>query len=93
MPSTPEEQTLSIIQNFPAKTGKSLEEWLAVMRLSGIEKHKEIIAYLQTSHGMTYGFANLVAHKLKEATAGGPAEGSDLVEAMFAGEKAALRPL
>lgn len=93
MPSTPEEQTLSMIQNFPAKTGRSLEEWLAVVRLSGIEKHKEIIEFLQTSHGMTYGFANLVAHKLKEAAAGGPAEGSDLVEAMFAGEKAGLRPL
>ena len=38
MAKSPEEMALSMIQNLPEKTGKSLEEWLQITRASGLEK-------------------------------------------------------
>ena len=52
------------------KTGKSLEYWIDLVKQIGIEKHKEIISYLKTEHGFTYGYANFVALKAKKSDAG-----------------------
>ena len=52
------------------KTGKSLEYWIDLVKQTGIEKHKEIISYLKTEHGFTYGYANFVALKAKKSDAG-----------------------
>jgi predicted transport protein len=57
-------------QGLFEKTGKSLEQWIAVVHKSGMEKHKEIIDYLKSNHGLTYGYANFVALKSKKSDAG-----------------------
>ncbi|MBI1250647.1 MAG: DUF4287 domain-containing protein [Alphaproteobacteria bacterium] len=88
--STPEEQTQTMIANMPAKTGKSLDEWLTIAAKAKLEKHGEIVKHLKAEHGLGHGFANLVAHY---ALGGGAAEGEDLIEAQYAGAKAALRPI
>ena len=90
---TPEEMTRTMIDNMPAKTGRSLEEWLAIVRRSGLTKHGEIVAHLKAQHGMTHGFANLVAHSQLQAAAGGAPPEDDLVAAQYAGAKAGLRPI
>ena len=69
--ATPEEQAASMIANMPEKTGKPLENWLAIVAKSGAAKHGEIVKLLKGEHGMTHGFANLVAHKAREAADGG----------------------
>ncbi len=89
--ATPEEQAASMIANMPDKTGKPLEDWLAIVAKSGPAKHGEIVKLLKTEHDMTHGFANLVAHKAREA-AEGSGEG-DLVASQYAGPKSALRPI
>lgn len=53
----------TMIKNLKEKYGKSLEEWIAVVKKAGIEKHGEIIKFLKSEHGFTHGFANLVALK------------------------------
>lgn len=68
------------------KTGKSLPEWIKIVRASGIEKHKEIINFLKTEHGFTYGFANFVAHKSK-ATDAGSQQDDDLVANQYKGKE------
>ena len=91
MAKSPEEMAASMIQNFPEKTGKSLDEWLKITRASGLEKHGQIIKMLKTGHGMTHGFANLVATKTLQS--GTQPSQDDLVETQYSGPKADLRPI
>ncbi|MGD2133340.1 MAG: DUF4287 domain-containing protein [Maricaulaceae bacterium] len=88
--ATPEEQLASMIANMPEKTGKSLGDWLKIVKKSGLEKHGEIMKLLKTEHGMTHGFANLVALKSRGY---GEDDGGDLIAAQYAGGKASLRPI
>ena len=73
------------------KTGKTLDHWIKVVKDSKIEKHKAIIEFLKSEHGFTYGFANFVAHKTKEAVSG-PIGDNDLLKGQFKG-KEALKPI
>jgi hypothetical protein len=92
MPKSPEEMAAAMIANLEEKTGKTLPRWLKLVKSSKLEKHGQIVKFLKGDHGMTHGFANLVAHKALEA--GKPAAGAgDLVEAQYAGAKSGLRPI
>jgi predicted transport protein len=93
MTKSPDEMALTMIANLKEKTGKSLEQWIAVAGKSGAAKHGEIVKMLKTDHGMTHGFANLVAHKTLKSDAGSIGETTDLVAAQYAGDKAALKPI
>lgn len=94
MAKTPEEMTQSMIQNYKANTGKTLEEWLKIIAKSKLAKHGEIVKFLKTEHGMTHGYANLAAHKHLSSDAGTKAEaGEDLVATQYGGAKSALRPI
>lgn len=91
MAKSPEEMAASMIQNLPEKTGKSLDEWLEITQASGLEKHGQILEMLKTDHGMTHGFANLVA--MKTLQSGAEPSQDDLLEAQYSGPKADLRPI
>ncbi len=74
------------------KTGKTLQQWVKIVKKSKIEKHGEIIKFLKTEHGFTHGFANFVAMTAREAGANffDPAE---LVDAQYSKGKEELRPI
>ena len=75
-------------------TGKSLDYWTTLVKKSGKQKHGEVVAWLKSEHGITHGYANLIAHTaFKSDAASQTAGGADLVAEMFAGDKAALRPI
>lgn len=93
MAKSPEEMAQAMIANLKTKTGKSLPQWIAVAKKSGAVKHGEIVKMLKTDHGMTHGFANLVAHKTLQSDAGSIGENTDLVAAQYAGSKADLKPI
>jgi len=76
--------------NLKEKTGKTLAQWLKITRAAGLEKHGRIVKLLKSEHGVTHGFANLIAH---ETLGGGDASADDLVAAQYAGKKADLRPI
>ena len=91
MAKNPEEMAASMVANLKDKTGKDLKQWLALVKASGLAKHGAIVALLKKDHGVTHGYANLIAH-----SALAPAEspgGDALVEAQYAGPKADLRPI
>jgi hypothetical protein len=90
--SSPADQLQSMIRNLEEKTGKSLAEWVQVARQSGLAKHKEILNHLKGEHGLTYGYANLVAMTALEAEKPTAAE-TDVVSAQYTGAKANLRPV
>jgi predicted transport protein len=82
--------TKTQIRNLEEKTGKSLDEWLATARGAGVEKHGQIVAHLKSEHGLTHGYANLVALL---ARGYGEESGDGLIDAQYAGAKAGLRPI
>ncbi len=86
--ATPEEQAATMIANLPEKTGKSLEQWLSIVAKEGLEKHGKIVAFLKSEHGVTHGFANLIAAKSLEGNAP-----EDPVAAQYSGAKADLKPI
>lgn len=90
--ATPEEQAQTMIDNLPAKTGRDLAGWLRVVGAEKLDKHGQIVKFLKGEHGVGHGYANLIAHQALQSSALS-ASGDDLVEAQYAGAKAALRPL
>ena len=79
-----------MLDNIPEKTGKTLAQWFAVLADSGCQKHGEMMKLLKTEHGLTHGFANLIALTFRNRDA---APDTDPVAQQYAGAKAGLRPI
>ena len=86
--TTQEKQLATMLANVPEKTGKSLAEWKVLITKSDLLKHGLIVKFLKTEHGVTHGFANLIAAKALES-----GEDVDLVADQYSGAKGDLRPL
>lgn len=87
--------TQTQIANLQKKVGKSLDELFALLRGRGLAKHGEMVGLLKSELGMGHGDANLVVHLFRQGQGGGtaaPAAG-DPLDAIYAGPKAALRPI
>jgi hypothetical protein len=93
MTKSPEDMANAMIANLKEKTGKTLDQWIAIAKKTGAAKHGEIVKMLKTEHGMTHGYANLVAHKTLKSDAGSTGDTGDLVAAQYAGDKASLKPI
>lgn len=86
--ATPEQQLATMLENMPEKTGKSLDQWLAILASKSFSKHGEIVKHLKGVHDVGHGYANLIASKALAADT--PA---DPVAAQYDGAKAALKPI
>ena len=88
----------SQLKNIQIKTGKTLDELRAVLQQSGLTKHGEIRAMFQHDLGIGYGDANMLTQVLRKAqaelmTATQEATPEDVINALYAGGKAGLRPI
>jgi len=95
---TVEESLEAQIRNIEEKYGKPLGEWLTIIKNSGKTKHAEIIALLKSEYGMSHGSANRIALKARGADSASivdaaRAAGTDPLEDMYSGKKAALKPI
>ena len=93
-PAKPDQATQTLIRNIEEKTGRTIDQIVAEARSSG-GSHREILQRVQQRYGLTYGYANYVALRAREAPRGaanGETTG-DPVAAQYAGAKAALRPI
>jgi hypothetical protein len=91
--TSPDAAAQTMINNLPEKTGKSLEQWLKLLSKQKFQKHGEIVKWLKSEHGVTHGFANLIAHMHRDGSAGAGGDEQDLVAAQYQGPKAGLRPI
>lgn len=82
----------TMIRNLEEKTGKKFDEWISVAKKLGESKHGAIVKRLKSEHGLTHGYANLVAHKTLKSDAGS-ADSEDLVANQYSGKKEGLRPI
>ncbi len=88
-----------IMSKLKDKTGKSLDEWIALTNKSAPKDEKERVAWLKSKHGLGTNYAGWIS----ERSYGRGLESTDpnayltaaaqYVEDMFAGPKAALRPI
>jgi len=81
----------TMIDNLPKNTGRSLEEWFGVLSGTDLEKHSELMNHLKQEYGVSHGFANGIVLRYRQRGSAPSAE--NLVDAQYAGPKAALRPL
>ena len=89
----PKEMENSMMKNIEAKTGNTLDHWKELVGQSGLAKHGQIVKMLKTDHGITHGFANLIAHKCLKTDAGSADPSTDLVALQYSKGKEALRPI
>ncbi|WP_299699706.1 DUF4287 domain-containing protein [uncultured Pontibacter sp.] len=82
----------TMIDNLQKNTGKSLEEWIGIVKETGLQKHGEIVKFLKSDHGFTHGFANMVALKAKGTDAGSAESPEHLIDKQYKG-KESLQPL
>ncbi|GIK21359.1 MAG: DUF4287 domain-containing protein [Ignavibacteriota bacterium] len=79
--------TQTMIENLRKNTGKTLEQWIDIVKKQNFAKHGEIIKFLKEQHEFTHGFANLVAHKANESDAGPADNQDDLITKQYKGKE------
>lgn len=82
-----DKSTQTMIENLHKNTGKTLEEWIAIVKQQQLEKHGETVKFLKETHGLTHGFANLIAHKAKGSDAGSADNPDDLITKQYQGKE------
>lgn len=79
--------TRTMIENLHKNTGKTLENWIEIVNKENLPKHGEIIKYLKEKHGLTHGFANLIALKSRGTDAGSANNQDDLIKKQYLGKE------
>ncbi len=73
----------TMIENMPLKTGKSLDEWKAILKTKSFNKHSEGVNFLKSEYNVTHGFANTIVTLSKEENN----TSEDLVDAQYKGKE------
>ncbi len=84
------------LANIEKRSGKSLAELAAFIKASGLTKHGEIRDLLKRELGLGHGDANTLTHHVLKSDGQSAAAGlspEEVVAALYAGPKAALRPI
>lgn len=76
-----------MIENLHKNTGKTLEQWINIVKKQNFAKHGEIIKFLKEQHEFTHGFANLVAHKANETDSGSAENQDELISKQYKGKE------
>ena len=94
--STLDQAKQTQLNNIQKKTGKSLDELRTLAGETGLAKHGQLLAYFKTELGLGHGDANALAHFVRtpaESLGAKPVSQADVVAELYAGKKAALRPI
>jgi hypothetical protein len=59
--ATVEQGLQSQLRNIEATYGRSIDDWIEVIRVSGRTRHGDIVSMLKTDYGLSHGAANRVA--------------------------------
>lgn len=86
------------IQELPAKTGRSLDAWIKLIKKSGPKTEKERREWLKIQHGLGTNYAAWLAERAEGKGEDGDPEAylraaEGYVEKMYSGSKESLRPI
>lgn len=79
--------TRTMIENLHKNTGKTLEQWIEIVKKENFAKHGKMIKFLKEQHSLTHGFANLIAHKAKGSNAASAENQDELIEKQYKGKE------
>jgi hypothetical protein len=85
----------SQIRNIEATYGRTMDDWAAVIKKSGLTKHPDVVAMLKRDYGVTHGAAHRISLVVREATAGkqAAAPAADPIAELLGSKRAHLRPI
>ncbi len=83
----------AITANLPRNTGRSLDEWLAIVAANGPFERKALAAWLKKEHGLGGTTASVIADRAEGGSDGDGADPEAQVDALFSGARAGLRPV
>jgi len=92
MARSPGEVQARILANLTARTGKTVEQWSRLAAKSGPMSRQERVGWLMREHGLGHVTATLIAAHA-EGKAPDYSDAAALLDGMFAGPKAELRPV
>jgi len=86
------------LANIEKRTGKSLDALAKIIKSSGLTRHGEIRDMLKKDLGMGHGDANTLVHTVLKSDGASAAESAgkttgDVLDDIYTGSKAALRPI
>ena len=87
-----DEMTQKAVANIEEMTGIKLDEWVKKVKTAKLTKHKEIRDFFKDEYGLSYGYANTLAHMVRDVIEGVKSKDT-LVEEQYAGSKSALKPI
>ncbi len=84
------------LANIEQRTGKTIDELTRLLEASGLSKHGELRDFLKRELEMGHGDANLLVHlalKSDGASAAADKSADDVLDEIYSGPKASLRPV
>lgn len=79
--------------NIEKRTGKSLDQLVSMLLATGLSKHGEQVSWLKTELQLGHGDANTLVHFAKGRDKPAALSDENPLDPIYAGAKAALRPL
>lgn len=77
----------TMLDNLYKNTGKTLDQWIEIVKKQNFKKHGEILKFLKEEHSFTHGFANMVAMKSRGADAGSAENKDELIQKQYKGKE------
>ena len=84
------------IKNIETRAGKPREELKSFLLQTGLTKHTELLHHAKSAFGLSHGDANAIVHFARASDGQRAADGKSedtLLDELYAGPKAALRPI
>jgi hypothetical protein len=94
--STLEQATETQLKNIETKTGQSRDALKSLLLQTNLTKHTELLNHAKSAFGLGHGDANMLVHFARESDGASASQGKSadtLMDEIYAGPKAALRPI
>ena len=93
--TSPSDMMNSVRDSMKERTGKTLEEWVEVVKVSGIDPldQKSVRAWLKSEHGILQNSQWAIADAAARAAGWVRPSVEGYIDAQYQGEKAVLRPI
>lgn len=82
----------TMIDNLYKNTGKSIEEWMQIVRSAKFEKHGQAVNFLKSTHQLGHGYANMIVHMAAQAEAPAAISSDEQIDQQYKG-KEELKPI
>ena len=95
MAPTPDEMMTAVSESLTARTGRSLGEWLALVRASGIDPLDQaaVRRWLRAEHGVPQNSQWAIADAAAREAGWARPSAAEYIDRQYAGAKAVLRPI